>query len=42
MKVHENAEVVKVNLGRRAFTKHGQVLLLPKSTHNSHHVTTAQ
>ena len=24
MKVHENAEVVKVNLDRRAFTKHGQ------------------
>ena len=24
MKVHENAEVMKVNLDRRAFTKHGQ------------------
>jgi len=24
MKVHENAEVVKINLDRRAFTKHGQ------------------
>jgi len=24
MKVYENAEVVKVNLDRRAFTKHGQ------------------
>jgi hypothetical protein len=24
MKVHENAEVMKVNLDRRGFTKHGQ------------------